>query len=93
MMSVEKWVKASTLEESEEYHKRYNYAVTNSIRRKILRLIDEGKTEEEIMSILGLSEQQLRYHLKVLEWGFCIEKKGDRWVITKEGKIIDRIKG
>ncbi len=92
-MSVERWVNASTLEESEEYHKRYNYAITNSTRRRILRLIDEGKTEEEIMSALSLSEQQLNYHLKILEWGFCIERKGDRWVITKEGKIIDRIKG
>lgn len=91
-MSVEKWVNASTLEESEEYHKRYNYAITNPIRRKILRLIDEGKTEEEIKSALSLSEQQLSYHLKILEWGFCIERKGERWVITKEGKIIDRIK-
>lgn len=48
-MSVEKWIKAKTIEEAEEYHKRYNYAITNPIRRKILRLIDEGKNEEEIM--------------------------------------------
>ena len=92
-MGIEKWVNAKTLEEGEEYHKRYNYAVTHSIRRKILRLIDEGKSEDEIVSELGLKKNQLEYHLKILEWGFCIERKGDRWVITKEGKIVDKIKG
>ena len=90
-MSVEKWIKAKTLEEAEEYHKRYNYAITNPIRRKIMRLIDEGKGEEEIASEIGLSEKQLRYHLSILEWGFCIEKKGNRWILTKEGRIIDKI--
>jgi predicted transcriptional regulator len=92
-MGIEKWVNAKTLGESEEYHKRYNYAITNSIRRKILRLIDDGRTEKEILSELGLRENQLQYHLKILEWGFCIEQRGDKWVITKEGKIIDKIKG
>ena len=91
-MSVEKWIKAKTIEEAEEYHKRYNYAITNPIRRKILRLIDEGKNEEEIMLETNLTEKQLGYHLKILEWGFCIGRKGNGWVLTKEGRIIDKIK-
>ncbi|RLI77236.1 ArsR family transcriptional regulator [Archaeoglobales archaeon] len=90
-MTVEKWINAATLKEAEEYHRRYNYAITNATRRKILRLIDEGKSEEEVMKILSLTRKQLNYHLKVLEWGFCIEKVGKEWVVTKEGRIIDKI--
>ena len=92
-MSVEKWVNAKTLKEAEEYHKRYNYAVTNRIRRSIIRLLDQGKSEQEIMKELNLTEKQLEYHLKILEWGFCVEKRDNRWVVTKEGKIVDKIKG
>ncbi|MBO8183357.1 MAG: winged helix-turn-helix transcriptional regulator [Archaeoglobus sp.] len=92
-MVAEKWVRAKTLEESGEYHRRYSYAVKNATRRKILRLIDEGKLDGEIRWELGLNESQLNYHLKILEWGFCIERKNGRWVITEEGKIVDRIKG
>ncbi len=91
-MSVEKWINAKSLEEAEEYHKRYNYAISNSVRRRIIRLIDEGKNESEIASELGLSRKQLEYHLKILEWGFCIENRDGRWVVTKEGKIVDRIR-
>jgi len=90
-MSIEKWVKAKTLEEAESYHKRYNYAITNATRRKILKLIDEGKDEKEIMETLCLTKKQLDYHIKILEWGFCIEKVGKGWVVTKEGRIIDKI--
>ena len=43
------------------------------------------------MKILSLTRKQLNYHLKVLEWGFCIEKVGKEWVVTKEGRIIDKI--
>jgi len=35
-------------------------------------LIAEGKTEEEIIDRLKLSRRELDYHLKTLEWGFCI---------------------
>ncbi len=92
-MGVEKWINAKTLEESGEYHRRYNYAITNPVRRKILRLIDEGKSEREIMSEIGLKESQLQYHFKILEWGFCVERKGDGWIVTEEGKIVNKIKG
>jgi predicted transcriptional regulator len=91
-MSVEKWIKAKTLKEAEEYHKRYNYAVTNPIRRSIIRLLLEGKDETEILSELKITENQLQYHLKILEWGFCIKRDGSRWVVTKEGKIVDKIR-
>jgi predicted transcriptional regulator len=91
-MSVKKWVNAKSLEEAEEYHKRYNYAITNPIRRKIIRLIDEGKNQAEICNELNLSERQLQYHLRILEWGFCIEKSKESWIVTKEGRIVDKIK-
>lgn len=28
-MGLEDWIKAESLEKAEEYHKRYNYAVSN----------------------------------------------------------------
>ncbi len=91
-MTLERWTKSESLEEAEEYHKRYNYAVTNQIRRQILRLLDEGKSEEEIMHSLSLTEKQLEYHLRILEWGFCIERSGDKWVVTDAGRIVDKIR-
>ncbi|AAB91060.1 MULTISPECIES: helix-turn-helix domain-containing protein [Archaeoglobus] len=92
-MSLEEWIKADSLEKADEYHKRYNYAVTNPVRRKILRMLDKGRSEEEIMQTLSLSKKQLDYHLKVLEAGFCIERVGERWVVTDAGKIVDKIRG
>jgi DNA-binding transcriptional ArsR family regulator len=92
-MSLEEWIKADSLEKADEYHKRYNYAVSNPVRRKILRMLDEGKTEEEIMQNLSLSRKQLDYHLKVLEAGFCVERLKGRCVVTEAGKIVDKIRG
>ncbi|WP_290596217.1 MULTISPECIES: helix-turn-helix domain-containing protein [unclassified Archaeoglobus] len=92
-MSLEEWIKAESLEKAEEYHKRYNYAITNSIRRKILRMIQEGKSEEEIMQSLSITKKQLDYHLKILEYGFCIKREGDRWIVTEAGNIVDKIRG
>jgi|Deesub1362A_J573_1020465.scaffolds.fasta_scaffold00263_11 predicted transcriptional regulator len=85
----ESWSQYSgTLEKSKEYHNRYHIAVSSPVRRKILKLIAEGRSEEEILEILKLSKKQLDYHLEILEWGFCIHREGNRWVVTKEGEII-----
>ena len=85
----ESWTQYSeSLEKSREYHNRYHIAVSSPIRRKLLKLIAEGKSEDEMMKILKLSKKQLDYHLEILEWGFCIHREGDRWVVTKEGEVV-----
>ena len=86
----ESWSRYSdTLEKSREYHKRYQIAVSSPLRRKILRLVKEGKSEAEIGKILGLDRRQLEYHLRILEWGHCIDRSDGRLEITKEGLVVD----
>ncbi|WP_456330567.1 winged helix-turn-helix domain-containing protein [Archaeoglobus sp.] len=87
MSSWEKY--SDSIEKSRIYHERYHKAVANPVRKEILKMIAEGKSEEEIMEKLNLSKKELDYHLKILEWGFCIERKDGGWRITKEGEIIE----
>ncbi|AAB91116.1 MULTISPECIES: winged helix-turn-helix domain-containing protein [Archaeoglobus] len=87
MSSWEKY--SDSIEKSRIYHERYHKAVANPVRKEILKMIAEGKNEDEIMEKLKLSKKELDYHLKILEWGFCIERKDGGWKITKEGEIID----
>ena len=88
-----KWLEFSdTIEKNREYHERYHKAVNNPVRKKILKLLKEGKNYDEIMMALKLNEKNFEYHLKILEWGFCIERdKEDRKkiILTKEGEIVD----
>ncbi|MBO8182346.1 MAG: helix-turn-helix transcriptional regulator [Archaeoglobus sp.] len=88
-MTEESWSKfMDSLEKNEEYHRRYHAAVANPVRRKILSLIAKGLNKSEIMDELKLSEQQLDYHLRLLEHGFCIKRDGDSFKLTKEGEIV-----
>ncbi|WP_290597385.1 MULTISPECIES: winged helix-turn-helix domain-containing protein [unclassified Archaeoglobus] len=85
-----KWEEFSgSIEKSRIYHERYHKAVSNPVRKSILKMIAEGKNEEEIVEKLGISKKELEYHLRMLEWGFCIERTEEGWKITKEGEIID----
>jgi len=83
-----------SIAETREYHVRYLRAVNNPLRRKILNAIKEGhKTIEDLKSNLDLDETTLDWHMKVLEHGFCVEKKqqnGDTvYKLTEEGEVID----
>jgi len=90
--NMESWSRYSeTLEKSKEYHNRYHIAVSSPVRRKILKLIADGKSEDEILEILKLSKKQLNYHLEILQWGFCIHREEDRWVVTKEGEVVHHL--
>jgi len=89
MSSWEKY--SDSIEKSRIYHERYHKAVANPVRKEILKMIAEGKSEEEMMEKLNLSKKELDYHLKILEWGFCIERKDGGWKITKEGEIIEHL--
>jgi len=87
-----KWEEFSgSIEMSRIYHERYHRAVANPVRKTILKMVPEGKSETEIANSLGLSDKELDYHLRMLEWGFCIEKTDKGWRITKEGEIIEHL--
>lgn len=84
------WEKFSqSVESSRIYHERYHKAVNHPKRRKILTLIAQGKSVQEIAEELKISNSELEFHLKVLEWGFCIEKDGEKIKITREGKVVE----
>ncbi len=90
MSEKSSWEKFSdTLEKSRVYHERYHKAVSNPLRKEILKLIAMGKSESEIVRELGISRKDLDYHLKILEWGFCITRVDGKWKITKEGEIVE----
>jgi len=83
-----------SIEETRQYHTRYLRAVNNPLRRKILRILKEGyATIEDLQSRTGLDNNTLKWHLSVLEHGFCIEKdiKQGKLVykLTQEGKVVD----
>ncbi len=81
-------------EETRQYHKQYLEAVNNPHRRKILEeLKNDPENFEDLQKKTGLNAQTLKWHLNILERGFCIEKysiKGKLlYKLTQEGKIID----
>ena len=83
-----------SLEETKEYHRRYQRAVNNPVRRKILSILMDGEMSiEDLKSRMVMDEKTLKWHLDLLEHGFCVEKevKADSIIykITKDGKVID----
>ena len=88
----EKWSEYSkSIEKSREYHKRYQIAINSPLRRKILKMLREGKDLSQIKEEIKLKDDDLEYHLQILEWGFCIDRDGERIEVTKEGEIVDHI--
>jgi DNA-binding transcriptional ArsR family regulator len=85
---------AKSIEENRIYHKRYLRAINSPLRRKILRALKEGSmTIAELHSHTGLDNNTLKWHLNILEHGYCIERnaKGDHvmYKLTKEGEVIN----
>jgi len=83
-----------SIEETRLYHSRYLRAMNSPIRRVILRIIKENNcTFEQLESKTNLNKATLKWHLDILENGFCIEKfvKEDKtiYALTQEGKVID----
>jgi DNA-binding transcriptional ArsR family regulator len=82
------------MEEEREYHRRYLRAVNNPVRRTILQTLkSQDMSFKDLQSRLNLAEENLCWHLYMLENGYCIIKvnKDDQifYRLTKEGKIID----
>ena len=83
-------------EETKEYHTRYLRAVNNPVRRRILWALREGDaTIEALSSKTGMDIGSLEWHLKILEYGFCVEREernGETFYkLTKEGKVVEYV--
>jgi DNA-binding transcriptional ArsR family regulator len=62
------------MQETTEYHRRYLRAINNPMRRAILRCLQGGcQTISALTAITGLDAPTVRWHLDVLEYGFCVE--------------------
>lgn len=84
----------SSIEETRQYHIRYLRAINSPLRREILRALKEGcATLEDLQSSTGLDNGILKWHLRVLEHGFCVEKEIKQgkliYKLTQEGRVID----
>jgi len=82
--------------ETRVFHERYLRAMNSPLRRKILGILNRGNaTFEELEAKTGLKETALKWHLDVLEHGFCIEKEENRGILfyklTKEGRVVSYI--
>ena len=83
-----------SIEESRDYHKRYLVATNNEIRRSILHCLkNDEKTIDEIAETLNINKKEMKWHIDVLKWGFCIEefRQDDKEYLRlkKEGEIIN----
>jgi predicted transcriptional regulator len=85
-----------SMEETKERHHRYLRAMNNLVRRTILRELKGGSaTLEELKTRTDIDEKTLKWHLDILEWGYCVEKqmKQDHtyYLLTKEGQVVDYV--
>jgi DNA-binding transcriptional ArsR family regulator len=86
-----------SLEETRQFHVRYLRAVNSPIRRKILLILkEEEATLPMLQTKTGMSAEDLDWHLRILEYGFCVEheaKNGETFYrLTKEGSVVDFLK-
>jgi len=83
-----------SIEETGLFHTRYLRAINSPLRRKILRIINEGhSTFGELQLKMNLDKAMLNWHLDILEHRFCIEKQTNQgklvYNLTQEGRVID----
>ena len=83
-----------SVEETRQYHTRYLRAINSPLRREILRALKEGDaTIEDLQLSTGLDKDALKWHLSVLEHGFCVEKDIEKgklvYKLTQEGRVVD----
>lgn len=83
-----------SIEETRLFHSRYLRAMNSPLRRGILRIIKENNcTIEQLERKTHLDNATLKWHLDILENGFCVEKQINQGMIvyklTQEGKVIE----
>jgi len=87
---------SESIEDTKQYHERLLIAVNNPLRRKILRALKErDSTIEDLESKTGLNKENLKWHLSLLEQGFCVEKDNKQgkvvYKLTQEGRVVDHM--
>jgi DNA-binding transcriptional ArsR family regulator len=85
---------SKSIEENRLYHTRYLRAINSPLRREILRALKKGyATMRDLQSRTGLDENTLKWHLSVLEHGFCVEKEIKQgtliYKLTQEGRVVN----
>jgi len=85
---------SDSMEDTKERHRRYLRAINSPVRRSILRAMKEGhKTVEALSSATGIDPKSLDWHVRLLEYGFCVERRqgkdGAVFELTKEGLVVD----
>ena len=83
-----------SIEETRQYHTRYLRAINSPLRRNILRALkDACSTVEALQLRTGLDVDTLKWHLNLLEYGFCIKTHVERgklvYELTQEGRVVD----
>jgi len=83
-----------SIEETRLFHNRYLRAINSPLRRKILRILNEEQFSiEELQNKTSLAPMTLKWHLDILEHGFCVEKQINQgrivYRLTQEGKVVD----
>ena len=67
-------------------HARDFRTMMNPIRREILKIINCGvKTTDELKNNLNLEEDQITYHLSMIEQTFYIMNTKEGWKLTPRG--------
>jgi len=83
-----------SIEETRQYHIRYLRAINSPLRRDFLRTLKKDCAPiEDLQSSTGLDNDTLKWHLSVLEHGFCTEKVIRHgkliYKLTQEGRVVD----
>jgi len=83
-----------SIEENRLYHTRYLRAINSPLRREILRFLHKDcSTIEDLQSKTRLDKATLKWHLDILEHGFCVEKQVKQgkliYKFTQEGRVVD----
>ncbi len=86
-----------SMEQTKHYHILYLRAINNVLRRRILKALKEGNnTIEDLVSTTRLDINTLKWHLSILEHGFCIERDSSKgkvvFKLTQEGKVVDYLR-
>lgn len=85
---------SDSMEQTKRQHELYFNAVSNPLRRKILKSLKKGDaTIEELALRTALEKDTLKWHLDILKHGSCVEEHVTQgklfYKLTKEGSVID----
>ena len=85
-----------SMEGVKERHLEYLRAVSNPLRRDILKALEGGEaTIDTLQSRTYLDGGTLEWHLDILQHALCVEKesRGEEvfYRITKEGRVVERL--